>query len=42
MTLSQNPEIKMKGKAKEENLNLKVGEIEKNKCKDTLQQITLA
>ena len=32
----------MKGKAKEENSNLKVGEIEKNKCKDTLQQITLA
>lgn len=32
----------MKGKAKEENLNLKVGEIKKNKCKDTLQQITLA
>ena len=32
----------MGGKAKEENLNLKVGEIEKNKCKDTLQQITLA
>lgn len=32
----------MKGKAKEENLNLKVREIEKNKCKDTLQQITLA
>ena len=32
----------MKGKAKEENLNLKVGEIEKNKCKDTLQQITEA
>ncbi len=32
----------MIGKAKEENLNLKVGEIGKNKCKDTLQQITLA
>ena len=32
----------MRGKAKEESLNLKAGEIEKNRCKDTLQQITLA